>query len=281
MSALAAKTSGANPTGGKLHILEKRLREVEKEKDAFISIVSHELRTPLAVIKGYLDLAADGILGDIPEHLREPILKSKDSADRLHRLIENLLDISRLESPETAMKFKSISLHVAISSAISELESELKRKKITLKLRLSDDLPLILADEEKINRVLEHLLRNAISYSPKGKTVTVEARAQNGESRRKTAPRRVAVSVRDMGKGIPAALKNKIFERFFQGENPLTRQKDGVGLGLYYCKRVVEHHGGRIFYENAPGGGTVFTFTLPTDPLLERAARLEKKSEGR
>lgn len=252
---------------------EKKLRALEQEKDAFISIISHELRTPLSVIKGYLELAADGILGEIPKPLQEPILKSKENADRLHRLINNLLDISRLESGELAFKWKSVSLHALISNTIAEQDEDLKKKKLQLKLNLEDDLPLVLADEEKIRRVLQHLMRNAINHSPRNGKITVEAKPAPRENRGGTEQledQRVEISVHDMGKGIPSGMEERVFDRFFQGENPLTRQKNGAGLGLYYCKQVVEQHGGEIRVESSPRKGARFIFLISVDPLLKK-----------
>ncbi|MEW5944660.1 MAG: HAMP domain-containing sensor histidine kinase [bacterium] len=254
--------------------LESRLKTLEQEKDAFVSIVSHELRTPLAVIKGYLDLASEGILGEIPPRLTEPILKSKESADRLHRLIENLLEVSRLEDGRLPLKWKSVSVHSLLSGAVSDMESQLKRKKLRLKLAIEDGLPLILADEEKMRRVLDQLLANAVTHSPAGEEVVVESGAWKGAGENAArAPSRVFIGVANRGEEIPPGMREKIFERFRQVEPPLTRRKGGSGLGLYYCKNIVELHGGRIWVESGRRGTVRFVFTLALDPLAGRGEK--------
>ncbi|MEW6200353.1 MAG: HAMP domain-containing sensor histidine kinase, partial [bacterium] len=202
-------TSGAKKLQAKIRALENKSRLLEREKDAFISIISHELRTPLAVIKGYLDLAADGLFGEIPAALKEPILKSRENADRLHRLIENLLEISRLEAGQLPLKWKSISIHALVSGALMEIEEDMKSKSLTMNIKLDDDLPLILADEEKVKRVLLNLLQNAIRHSPVRGRILVESGRWDPHRKKASPSGFIYMSVADEGSGITSAMRRK------------------------------------------------------------------------
>ena len=250
--------------------LEAKSKLIEREKDAFISIVSHELRTPLSVIKGYLDLAADGIFGELPPALKEPILESRVNAERLSRLIENLLEVSRLEAGQLPFKWKSLSIHAIVSSALAEMEGGLRGKRLKVELKLEDNLPLILGDEEKVKKVLRNILQNAIKHSPNGGVIRVDSGIWVSRGKKPGKPEYIYISVLDSGGGIPRAMQKKIFNRFLQMEAPLTRRRNGTGLGLYYCKHVVEHHGGKIWVESREGKGSRFVFTLAVDPLLAK-----------
>jgi PAS domain S-box-containing protein len=231
--------------------------EVDRMKSEFIATVSHELRTPMTSIKGSLGLLLGGAGGPVPEDARELLLIAQNNTDRLIRLINDILDISRIEAGKMEIRPLPLSVAEAILRATRELEGYAGQRHIDVQLDLPEDLSRAVADSDRLQQVLANLLSNALKFSEPGTAVTVSAGREGSE---------VWIRVADQGPGIPAGQQQQIFEKFHRVDNASTRRTGGTGLGLAICKAIVEEHGGRIWVESEAGQGSAFTFTLPAEP---------------
>jgi PAS domain S-box-containing protein len=227
-------------------------RAVERMKDEFISVVSHELRTPLTSIRGALGLLASGRLGTLPEAGGRMLEIAVSNTDRLVRLINDILDIERMESGRVRIQRVSCAAERLMVQAAEELRP--LAEKAGVRLTVTPAPVEIWADPDRILQTLTNLLSNAIKFSPVGTTVSLCATPEADV---------LCFRVRDQGRGIPADKLETIFGRFQQVDASDTREKGGTGLGLAICKSIVEQHGGRIWVESAPGQGSTFCFTLP------------------
>jgi PAS domain S-box-containing protein len=227
-------------------------REVERMKDEFVSVVSHELRTPLTSIRGSLGLLAAGKLGEMPVKGRRMLEIAVQNTDRLVRLINDILDIERIESGRVTMEVRRVRAAELAHQAVEVMSSMAEKAGVQL-YAWADDLPLTV-DPDRILQVLTNLLSNAVKFSPPGGEVTVTAEPVGGD---------VLFRVQDQGRGIPEDRLESIFERFQQVDSSDARDKGGTGLGLAICRSIVQQHGGRIWVESQPGEGSTFFFTLP------------------
>jgi PAS domain S-box-containing protein len=230
-------------------------REVEQLKDEFVSIVSHELRTPLTSILGALDLLAGGALSNRPEQFQHMLQIAAKNADRLVRLINDILDIERIESGKVTMTKQACDAANLMTAAAEVMQSMASAAEVTLSV--SPVSARLWADPDRIVQVLTNLLSNAIKFSPPGSTVWLTAEAREKE------PSYILFRVRDQGRGIPADKIETIFGRFQQVDASDSRQKGGTGLGLAVCRSIVQHHEGQIWAESGLGEGSTFYFTLP------------------
>lgn len=237
---------------------------VQQAQTEFVSTVSHELRTPLTSIKGF----ADTILraGDRLEaaQQRRYVGIIKDQADRLARLVEDLLAVSRLEARKLQFTIRAIDLTEAIHRVTRNLTEKARNHKIITKM--PNGLPPVWADSDRLEQILTNLIDNAIKYSPPNTTVTIEARELTSK------PAFVEISVNDEGEGIPEEHLAEIFNKFSRLDNPLVRQTEGTGLGLYITKSLVVALGGSISVTSQPKS-TTFTVKIPAATLEEQAAR--------
>lgn len=239
-------------------------KEVDKMKTEFISTVSHELRTPLTSIKGYVDLILDGEAGEINEIQSEFLEIVKQNNDRLVELINDLLDVSRMESGRVKMEKEPLWLPEVIREAVVSIENLAKNKDMSITLDIPEGLPLVLADRQRLLRILVNLLSNAIKYTqPKGK-LFVSVKPQDGF---------LATSVRDTGIGIPSEHLDRLFVKFYRVDSSLTSEIGGTGLGLAIVKSIVDLHGGQVWAESEVGKGSTFTFTLPLDKRKEETRK--------
>ncbi|MBX9573962.1 MAG: PAS domain-containing protein [Candidatus Obscuribacterales bacterium] len=239
-------------------------QSVQQAQTEFVSTVSHELRTPLTSIKGFADTilrAGDRI--DAASQ-RRYIGIIKDQADRLTRLVEDLLAVSRLESRRMQLTIRAINLEEAVQRVVQNLSEKAKRHQIAVKI--PPGLPQVWADADRLEQILTNLIDNAIKYSPAETTVTICARAIHQE------PEMVEFSVTDQGGGISADYLPQIFNKFSRQDNPLTRQTEGTGLGLYITKSLVIALDGNINVTSEPGS-TTFTVQVPSATLEQQAAR--------
>jgi PAS domain S-box-containing protein len=228
-------------------------REVERMKDEFVSVVSHELRTPLTSIRGSLGLLAAGKLGEVPEKGRRMLEIAVQNTDRLVRLINDILDIERIESGTVTMELRSVDASDLVHQSVEVMSAMADKAGVRLSAR-AERQPLE-ADPDRVLQVLTNLLSNAIKFSPPEAEVSLTTERGEGE---------MVFRVRDGGRGIPADRLESIFERFSQVDSSDARDKGGTGLGLAICRSIVQQHGGRIWVESTPGKGSTFTFTLPT-----------------
>ncbi|MDY0087945.1 MAG: response regulator [Coriobacteriia bacterium] len=229
-------------------------REAAVMKNEFVSMVSHELRTPLTSIKGYVDLVAEGDAGEINEMQKEFLTIVQENSDRLVALINDILDISRIESGRVHLKVDPLEVPELIQGVIETFRTYAKSSDVQLMWVSEEPMPRAAGDRDRIGQVLMNLVSNAIKYSPGGGSVTVRAR-QDGEQ--------VVVSVHDTGIGIALEDQEQLFSKFYRVDSSLTRDIGGTGLGLSICKSVVELLGGDVGCESEPGEGSTFWFTLP------------------
>ena len=232
-----------------------RLREVERLKSDFVSVVSHELRTPLAVIKGYAaTLLNPQVIVDRERELRF-IKGINDASDRLTRLIDNVLSVSRFESGRFKLNLQSCDLRDTILKVANTFRQASHRHQIIVS---GLDAPLGLrADRDQMEQVLSNLVSNAIKYSPDGGEIRLSGRATaNG----------VEIAVADQGIGIAESQLATVFDKFYRADSRTSRSVTGVGLGLYICRTVVEAHGGRIWVESEVGSGSTFRILIPREP---------------
>ena len=244
-------------------------KELERLRSEFVSTVSHEFRTPLALIKGYIAtlLRQDLNLGD---GTRKRFLRNIDeAADRMSRLIDELLSLSRIEAGLLELELQLLDLRELVAEVLERLGLEANHCQLVAQLPPQE--LVVQADADKVERVLLNLLTNAMKFSPEGGTVTVEVQWTE-------APPGVLISVTDQGSGIPPEHLDRVFDKFYRAGDELVKKTNGVGLGLYICKSIVEQHGGRIWVESTPGEGSTFKFTLPQDGPARKDGKQESHS---
>ncbi len=233
------------------------LRRLEELRNQFLGQVSHELRTPLTIVKGYVvTLLDDPRFKDAPEDVKKILLRIEEEADRLTKLVEELLELSRLKSGKSALTFAPVSLKSLVEDTLESLATHAQRYQVGFEFQAKADLSPVLGDARALKRVLLNLLDNAMKYSKPGSKVELEL-AGDKES--------VVLRVEDHGSGIPKEDLPHIFERFFQGKK--KSEGKGWGLGLPIVKEIVETHGGRIRIESSENQGTVVIVTLPAEGL--------------
>ncbi len=232
-----------------------REKTIERMKTEFVSLAAHQLRTPLSAIKWTLRMLIDGDLGEITQEQREFAEKSYISNERMINLVNDLLDVARIEEGRYIYKPVLTDIEEIIQFVVKSYKEEIEKKKIKFHFeKLTDKLPKVLVDVEKIRLAFENLLNNAIRYTPSGGQVSVSLKSDKKE---------IQLSVKDSGVGIPKDQKERIFTKFFRANNVVRMETEGSGLGLFITKNIVEAHGGKIWFESESGKGTTFYFTLP------------------
>ncbi len=233
-----------------------QVNEISERKTEFISAVSHELRTPLTSIKGYAAILMAGKVGEIPDAVKERLGKINTHSDNLVQLINNLLDIARIESGRVDMKFAPHPAKAIIDNVADLLAPQINAKEIRLKTEVPPEVRDIYIDITHAERVFINLLSNAIKFTPQNGTITIAAspRVEDGFA---------SFSVMDTGIGIPPDDLGKLFNEFYRVDNEINQNVKGTGLGLTLAKNIVEAHHGHINVKSQVGQGTTFTFTLP------------------
>lgn len=234
-----------------------RLEDVSRRKTEIISDVSHEFRTPLTTILGYAELIRDEDLE--PDESRTFAADIVRDVERLTRMMENVLDLERLEARATAFRPVPVGLHVLLQDEVDRWEFDDAAEGHPISLSVREGLPPVRADADRIAQVVRNLLANAIKYSPDGGAVDVRAEST-------LDVRMVRVSVTDHGIGISPEGQARIFERFARTPEAVARGIRGTGLGLAICRQIIELHGGAIGVESVPGQGSTFWFTVPVAP---------------
>ena len=230
----------------------QQMKQIDEEKSHFLATVSHELRTPLNTIIGFTQLLVDGTEGELSDSQRENIKIIGHSGRNLLSLINDILDLSELESGRLQIAPREVNLEELIRTTVKEVSGQIKRKRATIIADIPEPPPPVYADPKRVYQILMNLLGNAVKFTPKGEIV-VKTR-QAGDF--------VEVEVRDAGYGISPKDLPFIFLEFKQVGNLQSRRK-GSGLGLAICKRLVEFQGGTISVQSMPGKGSTFTFSLP------------------
>ncbi|HUY13673.1 MAG TPA: PAS domain S-box protein [Terriglobia bacterium] len=226
-------------------------RAIERLKGEFVSVVGHELRTPLTSIRGALGLLAAGLLAGNPKKMQQMLDIALRSTDRLVRLVNDILDLERMQSGQVLMARSECDAGQLLSQAVETMR--MMAEKTSIRLEISASSIQVRADSDRITQVLTNLLGNAIKFSPPGAVVTLSVTQEGDE---------VKFGVQDQGRGIPADKLETIFERFRQVDASDSREKGGTGLGLAICRTIIQQHGGRIWVESVIGGGSTFYFTL-------------------
>lgn len=231
---------------------------INKRKTDFISSVSHELRTPLTSIKGYAAILLTGKLGDLPEEIHDRLDKINRHSDELVHMVNDLLDIARIESGKTVMKKEALELKTIIEGIVDLLGGQMKEKRINFSYAVDADTPAVFADHNQLSRVFINIVGNALKFTPQDGSIKVTAK--------KIPDGYAQIDISDSGCGIPAEALAKIFEEFYRVDNTINQGVKGTGLGLSLVKHIVEAHGGRIWVTSKCGEGATFSFTLPQQP---------------
>jgi signal transduction histidine kinase len=251
-----------------------RLQEVNRQKTVFLASAAHELKTPLAVIKGYYDLLLSGSLGKLTDKQRDILQESKESCERLVRLVSMFLNYSALESGKLVLHLRENDLRDCLTELATRWHEAFVRKHVRLDTVLNSDIPIFKFDYQKVQQTVANLLDNSLKHTPAGGTVTFRAelhfwerrsaeelQSQDRRRERFQHPNCIKVSVSDSGPGIASEHHQEIFEDFVR----VDRTSSGMGLGLAIAKRLVQAHRGKIWVESEPRRGCTFTFLLPID----------------
>ena len=235
-----------------------REKEIEKIKSEFVSTAAHQLRTPLSAVKWTLRMLIDGDLGLMNPEQRTFLMQGYQSNERMIHLVNDLLDVARIEEGRTAYEFTLVNFEDLIDGVISETSQLSNKKKIHFVYeKLENRIPEIKADVQKIRLVVQNLIDNAIKYTPSGGQVTIFLKNDN---------MKVEFKIKDSGIGIPASDISKLFTKFYRSKNAIRAQTEGSGLGLFIVKNIIEKHGGRVWVESEEGKGSTFSFFLPVEP---------------
>ena len=227
-------------------------KQLEQMKDDFVGTVSHELRTPLTAIKGFIELVADGDAGPLSEAQREFLQIASRNTDRLGNLINDLLDVNRIESHHLEIRYEPMDLVAVLNDVVATFGALAESKGLTLTAQI-DPIPGIVGDAPRLVQVFSNLVSNAIKYTPQGE-VGVRARVDQEWAE---------VCVYDSGIGLSPEEQARLFTKFFRGKNPVVTESGGTGLGLVIVRAIVEKHRGTVAVESGPGQGTCFRVRLP------------------
>jgi signal transduction histidine kinase len=248
-----------NKKNEELEILNRKLKAMYEMQKEFTSTVSHELRTPLASIKMAVDIVMSGTSGDISPDQEKFLGKAKSNVDRLNRLINDILDLTKLESGKTVLQIEENDMNLLLQEVVNLQEALAREKGLYLKISVNSKLPPFPFDKDKLNQVFSNLVSNAIKFTEQGgMTISVGYRPEHNTAE---------VCIKDTGTGIPEDDIPKLFQKFQQLGDPEKRQTGGTGLGLAICKEIISQHGGKIWVESKLGEGSAFYFILP---IVER-----------
>ena len=250
---LAQLGQAFNAMAAKLEEADTMRREMEEARRHLIAAVSHDLRTPLASIRAMVEAIDDRVVTD-PETIERYVRLIDGEVGRLSSLIDDLFELSQLDAGAVRLQLEPGSLRDLLSDTLESLQPQAHARGLRLAGQVDSDLPPVVMDATRIQRVLYNLVQNAIRHTPPEGVIVLEAQDE---------PDNVRVDVVDSGEGVPPADLPHIFERFYRGEKSRARSQGGAGLGLAIAKGLVEAHGGRIWAQNVPGRGARFSFVLP------------------
>ncbi len=240
-----------------ISVRKRQTARVKRLKDEFIATVSHELRTPLTSIAGALALLNTDRAGKLPETASRFITIAYNNSQRLVRLINDILDIEKIESGKVNLVRETVDVRSVLEQAMEDTRAYAKSYGVRIRLDSSSTLCELQSDADWLVQIVTNLLSNAIKFSPRGGEVEIAVEKRSGDTR---------ISVRDHGCGVPEDFKHEIFEKFAQADSSDTRQKGGTGLGLSIVKQMVSRLGGQVGFDDAPGGGTNFYVDFPDTP---------------
>lgn len=248
---------------------QERNLTISRVKSQFVSVAAHQLRTPLSAMKWTLRLILDGDMGELTPKQREFLTQGYQTNERMIRLVNDFLDISRIEEGRFGFQFSRVRIADIAQKAVTDasLQSQAAQVSVELASQVKADLTCI-ADEERLLTAMANLLDNAIRYNHPGGVVTVTVTEENGV---------IEVRIADTGIGIPKDEQAKIFARFYRASNALRHQTEGSGLGLYIVQNIIRRHGGDISFESEEGKGTTVLFTIPVQGDSVKQERMENK----
>ena len=229
------------------------LRQLDKVKDEFVGMASHQLRTPLTSVKGYLSMVLEGDAGKISSNQREFLTEAYESSERMVGLINDFLNVSRLQTGKFVIEKTQVDLSKVVSQEIGILKPNAEARKLHYEYNAPNDFPIITADEGKLRQVIMNFADNALYYSHENST-TIITLAIDGND--------IVYTVKDRGIGVPADEQSKLFTKFFRATNARRQRPDGTGVGLYLAKKIIEAHGGKIIFESVENKGSTFGFRL-------------------
>ncbi|KKQ94903.1 MAG: Sensor protein resE [candidate division CPR2 bacterium GW2011_GWC2_39_10] len=256
-----------NQSTEKLVKANKHLRELDKAKDQFLSMASHQLRTPLTTIKGYLHMLVEGDFGELDTTQMAAMREAYVNSDRMERLIDDLLNISRIETNKFFMQGVHMDLAEIAAEEMAHLRERAESRGLYLKLSvIAGKRKNLVVDKLKLGQVISNLIENSIFYTREGGIEVIVDRDDDG----------VILKVKDTGIGIPEDQQRHLFSKFFRGTNAQRVRPDGSGLGLFLGKKIIEGHKGKIFFESEPGKGATFGFWLPWQTGMEESKNIKK-----
>ncbi len=242
------------------------LRKVDKAKSEFIAMASHQLRTPLTVVKGLTSMIQEGTYGEPPEGLEEPLKDIFNSNERLIRLVNDLLDISKVDLGKVELEKERINLNEIVESVVEELKKEAEKKELEIRWEKKETFPKVTGDLIKLRQCIFNIIDNAIKYTTEGHI----------EIKLKDLDEKVRLEVTDTGEGLTEEEAEEIFSSFTRGAAGLKYSIQGTGLGLYLARKYVELHGGEVWAESGgKGKGSTFYLTLP-----KKESRDKKSKKG-
>lgn len=237
----------------------EELKKLDELKDSFVSMVSHELLSPVTTIQGYITF----LKGVVTEEQRESLEIAEEEADHLINLVEELMDLSKIEAGEFEVNPGPVDIGNVVNRIINRLKPAIEEKVLVIENRLPQELPAVLADEKRIIQVFTNLIGNAIKFTPSGGKISIYSKEMGNK---------LIFCVEDTGIGIPKENLNRIFDRFYQVDSTSRRRYGGCGLGLTITKRIIELHKGRIWAESEEGRGSRFCFELERYDKTRRGA---------
>jgi PAS domain S-box-containing protein len=243
------------------------LKKADKIKTDFLNVTSHELRTPMSAIKGYVQILLKQTFGQINEDQKQALDVVLRNTNRLDSLIQDILDISRLESGTMKFIIGPINIREMVRESIETIQPYSIEKTITIETEIDDELPEIIADKERIKQVLLNIVHNAIKFSPSGSNVSIRVQKEHNM---------MVFSIKDVGRGIPKNLQEKIFEIFYQVDSGEDRSFGGAGLGLAISRGIIVALGGKIWVESSLGKGSTFWFAVPIKPVDDVEKRFKE-----
>ena len=239
----------------------RKLRELEKVRDDLMKMIVHDLKSPLTSVLAALEMVLDGDFGAVNDQQRRALGDAEAKAEDLLALIEDLLEVARIEEASIQLDVEAIAPAALLTEVLHEWDMRLAQEEAVATLDVADDAPVFHADKGLIKRVFSNLIQNALTHSPR--SVTIDLRARHD-----AATDGVIFTVADNGPGIPKEYHEIIFRKFEQAKTPSAPRVRSSGLGLAFCKLAVEAHGGRIWVQSAEGQGSQFHFTLPVRPRV-------------
>ncbi|PJE64231.1 MAG: hypothetical protein COU90_03985 [Candidatus Ryanbacteria bacterium CG10_big_fil_rev_8_21_14_0_10_43_42] len=237
---------------------QKRNTAISRIKSQFVSVTAHQLRTPLSALKWTIRMLLDGDIGTLQKRQKDLLMRGYDTNERMIRLVNDFLNVSRIEEGRYGFHFDKIQIRTSISEAIEGVSLDAARRHVAIStdLKIPEDL-VIVADKERLHTVFTNVLDNAVRYSKENGSVIVSAFMRPDEL--------LQVDITDTGIGIPAEERDRIFTRFYRASNATRHQTDGSGLGLFIVQNIVERHGGTVWFTSEEDKGTTISFTLPSD----------------